>query len=216
MFKAMAMKELRELRGIALLALAAYAMLVVVDYLMTTRWHPETIPFIGDGFFVFYCWITPVVAVVLGLRQTLGESIGGTYLLLFHRPATRTWLIGVKFCVGLSLFLLCGAAPIALYGLLMSVPGLHASPLLWAASTPDWLALWALTALFFGAFLTGIRPGRWFGSRLLPLAGATLAVLIAHSVYTSLGSVALVVFTVFVDAWLIAAIVWVEQVRDYP
>ena len=31
-----------------------------------------------------------------------------------------------------------------------------------------------LPIVYLGAFLSGMRPGRWFGTRLAPLAGAIL------------------------------------------
>jgi hypothetical protein len=44
---------------------------------------------------------------------------------------------------------------------------------------PAW-QLWACMLLvYFGAFLSGIRPARWFGTRLVPLVAAiVLAVLV--------------------------------------
>ena len=38
------------------------------------------------------------------------ESIRGTWPFLLHRPATRRWVVAVKFLVGLSLYLVTGAA----------------------------------------------------------------------------------------------------------
>jgi hypothetical protein len=40
---------------------------------------------------------------------------------------------------------------------------------------PTWQALIAVTMLYLAAFLCGLRPSRWFGSRLLPLVAIGLA-----------------------------------------
>ncbi len=50
----------------------------------------SSVPFVNDGFF-YGCFvlISAATAIALGLRQTLGESIHGTYPFLFHRPADR-------------------------------------------------------------------------------------------------------------------------------
>jgi hypothetical protein len=41
--------------------------------------------------------------------------------------------------------------------------------------------LWsAMPLVYLGAFLSGIRPGRWFGTRLIPLVAAGFWVLLAN------------------------------------
>ena len=111
MFRAMALKEFREIRGIALLALAAYGLLVAAaigsDILVEpfrvvwlVRSSGMGVPFVNDDFVGRFYLISVVFTIALGLRQTLGESIRGTYPFLLHRPADRRWLIGVKLLVG--------------------------------------------------------------------------------------------------------------------
>ena len=84
MFRAMVLKEWRETRGIALAALTAYA------YLVASRLYPQlpfgvgirqqwTIPFVRDVFVGWFGCIAVLMALALGLRQTLGESLRGTY-----------------------------------------------------------------------------------------------------------------------------------------
>jgi hypothetical protein len=153
----------------------------------------------------------------LGIRQTLGESIRGTYPFLFHRPAERLCLIGMKLAVGMTVYLICAGLPILVYGVWAATPGTHASPFEWSMSGPTWIAWLAMTILYLGAFHTAIRPGRWYGSRYLPLAGAGLAAIAAagHAyVYESSLGTCLVVLSV--DVWLIAMILFTARTRDYP
>ena len=173
MFRAMALKELRETRGITLLALAAGALLVAA---MAGQWGARQRfmpPFINDSTFIswFVC-ISGAMAIALGFRQTLGESIPGTYPFLFHRPAGRRWLIGVKLLTGGLVYLICAAVPIVGYGIWAATPDTHPDPFEWSMTWPAWYLWFTMTLLYLGAFLTGIRPGSWYRSRILPLAAA--------------------------------------------
>ena len=113
MFRAMALKELREIRGMCMVALVVYGAHHVaailsaypVGYVCAIyRWtcrsaivsRLSTTPsWAGSIFVVRGAW-----RLRLGLWQTLGESVAGTYPFLLHRPATRRWLIGMKLVVG--------------------------------------------------------------------------------------------------------------------
>lgn len=214
MFKAMALKEWRESRPVILLGLAFYALLLWFLVPLIAKQYPLTIPFMGDDFRRGYSWISAGVAMILGFRQTLGESMAGTFPFLFHRPATRRWLIGMKVAVGLLSYLLFGLFPIVAYAFWASIPGIHASPFYWEMTTPSLVAWAAMTILYLGAFLSGIRPGRWFGSRLFPLVAAALAAIFAyynsdHDIMVSLA------WTFVVDLWLIVLILYVARTRDY-
>lgn len=225
MFRAMALKELREIRGIVLLALAAYGYLL--SNLLNPRqseWHRFlNIPFTTDNLTGNLMFISAAMAIALGLRQTLGESIHGTYPFLFHRPASRRWLIGTKLAVGLAAYLVCAAGAIAACGLVAARPGTHASPFEWSMTVPAWEVCFRTTLLYFGAFLAGIRPGRWYRSRLLPLAAAAIAYILLGRI--AFGGPTLVSFgeslwpclvTLVGGAWMTAAIVFVVRTRDYP
>jgi hypothetical protein len=80
---------------------------------------------------------------------------------------------------------------------------------------PAWVAWLAVTVLFFGAFLSGIRPGRWYYSRLLPLAGSGLAAFVTMPCFMYLGDVAWLAPILVIDAWLVAVILFVARTRDY-
>jgi hypothetical protein len=215
MFRAMVMKELRETRGIALLGLAAYGLVLWITITQIVKWRPQTIPFVDDGFIAGYAWVSGALAIALGMRQTLGESMAGAYPFLFHRPATLRWMIGVKLLVGLVVYLLCGLLPILVYGSLAATPGAHASPFLWSMAIPALTAWLIMTVFYFGAFLSGIRPGRWFYSRLFPLAGAGLAAFISAVVSECCGEMAALAPIAVVDLLLVTLILFVMRTRDY-
>jgi hypothetical protein len=212
MFRAMAWKELRESFGIGLLGLVGCVLLSRMSG------GQGQVPFFNDGISGVIIFVSALIAISLGLRQTLGESVRGTYLLLFHRPATRNWLIGVKLLVGLLVYLTVGAIPIVVYGIWVGTPGAYASPFQWSMTVPSWVAWFGMTVLYLAAFLTGIRPGRWYRSRLLPLVAGILTVALGMALNQN-ADVRLawvVVLTVAADMWLIALIVFVGKARDYP
>jgi hypothetical protein len=70
-----------------------------------------------------------------------------------------------------------------------------------------------MTPVYLGAFLVGARPARWFGSRLLPLAGAGLLVGLIQFLpwWWLLGVLAILLL----DAWLVASILYVTKTRDF-
>lgn len=221
MYRAMALKELREIRGIAISAVAAYCCLVAAA--VNPRLLPPGTrqgnmpPFVDDGFFGgwFVC-ICVVVTIALGLRQTLGESVAGTYSFLFHRPARRRWLVGIKLLVGMSVYLVCGPVAILGYGIWAATPGTHASPFEWSMTVPYWVIWFGMTLLYLGAFLTGLRPGRWYGSRILPLAATGPAIFGVIASVIVVGNVLWpLLLALIAGIWMIAMIFFVARVRDY-
>jgi hypothetical protein len=181
----MFVKELRETAGIVLLALAAYV--YAVTNLAGAQIPPvflgeEGIPFVGGCFVAAFAMISGSLVVALGLRQSLGESYRGTYLLLLHRPESRQRLIGAKLLAGAGVYLILSVAPILAYGWWAATPGTHASPFEWSMTVPAWKVWIALVPLYLAAFLTGIRPAHWFGTRLAPLAAVGLLVALVQFV----------------------------------
>jgi hypothetical protein len=213
----MAIKELREIRGILAIALAVQLYLVagaVNPRLALRGMAIEVLPF-SEGFFGWFIIISGATAIALGLRQTLGESIHGTYPFLFHRPASRRWLIGVKLLVGVAAYLATSVVSIVVYSLWAATPGNHASPFLWAMTVPTWVVWFALTILYFGAFLTGIRPGRWFLTRLLPLVASGFFTVMTMVAFFMCHEWLCLILIVVVEAAMIAAILLVARTRDY-
>jgi hypothetical protein len=218
--KVLAFKELREVFGIAAVALGCY--LALVANLMGARvfdWVPgmptgtQEVPFTGDDFLFMYVCVSVVFAVALGLRQTALESSRGTFLFLLHRPLPRGGIMLTKVATGFAVFLACASVPILLYGWWASVPGNHASPFEWSMTAPAWHVALAYPLLYVGAFLSGLRPARWFGTRLLPLA-ASAVLLYLLEFQPGRGVAALPVAAVSY-ALLAANVCHVARVRDY-
>jgi ABC-type transport system involved in multi-copper enzyme maturation permease subunit len=218
--KALALKELRELFGITAAALGCYLALAV--NLMGAKvfdWVPgmpagtEEVPFVGGGFTAFFTLVSVVFAAALGFRQSAWESGRGTYLFLLHRPLARAVVFLTKLVVGAGVFLACASLPIVIYGSWAAVPGHHPGPFDWSMTGSTWRLTFLLPLLYLGAFLSGLRPARWFGTRLLPLVASVAALVLLYAMpgWWPLG----LLLTVLLYGLLAANVCFVARERDY-
>ena len=216
--KALMFKELREVFGITAAALGGYLVLVVS--LMGARvfdWVPgipagtNEVPFTGGGFTGFFTFVSVLFAVALGFRQSAWESSQGTYLFLLHRPVGRNAIFLTKLATGVSVFLCCASLPILLYGWWASIPGRHPSPFAWSMTEPAWRLALLMPLLYLGAFLSGLRPARWFGARLLPLVAAVVMLVVLCSLPWGL----VLPVGVLLYSLLAITVCFVARVRDY-
>jgi ABC-type transport system involved in multi-copper enzyme maturation permease subunit len=187
MVRAIVAKELRETRMLATLALVVYGLYVSKltghwSHLLTEvfGWLPglsggePDLPFVQDDFSIAYGFIGFSLAIALGLRQSVGELIQGTAPYLLHRPMARRTIILTKLMAGTGLLVACTLLPILIYAVWAATPGTHPSPFEWSMTAPL-VHIWLVMPLvYLGAFASGIRPARWFGSRLLPLVSVAM------------------------------------------
>jgi hypothetical protein len=217
MLKSLAIKELRETAGIGVVALIFYAIFVAHAMgLPLVPWQASdsrSIPLVSDSFRTMYFMISACLAAALGLRQSALETAFGTEQFLLHRPVSRPWLIGTKLLTGGCVYLVVAALPVLLYAAWAATPGTHASPFEWSMTLVSWKGWFTLTAIYLGGFLSGIRPGLWKGTRLLPLIAAVLLAPLLGVVpwLWAWGAVALVIL----DAILVTTILYVARTRDF-
>lgn len=217
MLKTMLWKEVRDLRG--WFALAMIAQLYLAGVATGVEFGPLRadggVPFVDD-FITYYFFIVALgFAGVAGLWQTLLESLRGTYAFLLHRPAPRSQLFGMKLLVGGLATLIVATLPVLLYALWAATPGQHASPFFWSMSGWAWQLAVAVPIVYLGAFLSGLRPARWFGSLLFPLAGSLLCFVLTQSLLATWIWPLGVPICLGVEALLVAAILYVAATRDY-
>src|SRR4029078_2021796 len=76
-----------------------------------------SIPFISyqDTFPSQFGMVAGLLALALGLWQSLGDFWGDAHLFVLHRPASRRRIYGVKLLVGVLVYLLCAIIPLLLY-----------------------------------------------------------------------------------------------------
>jgi hypothetical protein len=76
---------------------------------------------------------------------------------------------------------------------------------------PAWTAWLAISAVYLGAFLTGIRPANWLGTRLAPLVAALGLAILCSAAPVAIAWPLLIVL----DALLIGLILYVARERDF-
>ncbi|HZV06271.1 MAG TPA: hypothetical protein VE999_14425 [Gemmataceae bacterium] len=218
--KALALKELREVLGIAAIALGCYLALAinamgarVFDWVPGMPAGTHGVPFVHGEFTTVFMFISVLFAVALGFRQSAWESARGTFLFLLHRPLRREAIFLIKLTMGIGLLLVCASVPIVVYGLWAAVPGNHASPFEWSMTASTWRFTFLLPLLYLGAFLSGVRPARWFGTRLLPLM-ATILILVLLNVMPWWWAIGFPL-TLLLYGLLAVNVCFVGQVRDY-
>jgi hypothetical protein len=226
MYKALVFKELRETIGTAVIAflvylagimnMLGYPVLPLGLFGLAPAAQSRSIPFLNDQFQTWFIMVSVGYVIALGLRQTVGESVRGTWLLLLHHPMDRRRLIIVKLAVGASLYLLVAAMAILIYATWAATPGTHASPFYWWMTVPYW-QIWIVFLLgYLGAFFAGIRPGRWFGTRLLPLAASGVLAALTGSIVIEAGWWLLgFLGFILLCAIFVASILFVVKTRDY-
>jgi hypothetical protein len=215
----LALKELRELFGITAAALGGYLALVaslmgakVFDWVPGMPHGTGEVPFTGMEFLSLFGLISILFALALGFRQSAVEAARGTFLFLLHRPLSRERIFLLKLAVGTGLLLVCASVPIVLYGAWAAVPGHHASPFDWSMTGLAWHTMLMMPLVYLGAFLSGLRPARWFGTRLLPLIAVLLVIMMlltAPLLHLRLP------LTLLLSGLMVWTICYVARTRDY-
>lgn len=191
MIKALAIKELRESAGIT--ALAALGMVWAIGRCMGINpirnliggvYGNGHVAFLGDDFYVMAILFVGALAALLGLKQSAWEVHHNTFHFLFHRPLARRTILFTKLIVGMLIVFVVMATAILIYGMWAAMPGHLASHFEWSMTVDSWLLAATLPLVYLGGFLSGIRPGHWFGTRLIPFAAAAVWTLIVTTLVT--------------------------------
>lgn len=220
-------KELRETWLFAALALGLYFIYLCK---LTGRWNsvlghllgllpgmslqtPDDVPFVQGNFSSMLFFIGAALAIAMGFRQSAWEPSQGTVLYLLHLPLTRRAIFLTKLSTGIGLLLACTLLPILIYATWASMPGTHPGPFEWSMTVPAFEVWLLLPLVYLGAFASGIRPARWFGSRLLPL----LSVALTGTLLAMVSQWWLIAFPllVLVAVVLLSDILWEAETRDY-
>lgn len=221
--KALAWKELRDVFGITVIALAWYLAVTVssmgakvFDWVPLMPNSTRGIPFFDGGFSEMHLLISAIFALALGFRQSAWESARGTYLFLLHRPLRRETVFSIKLAMGAAAFLLIASVPILLYAWWATLPGHHPGPFEWSMTGSAWRMMFLMLLLYLGAFLSGLRSARWFGTRLLPLIGALVILGVLYNMLPAWGWWYLGFPLLLVLCGLLIANIWfVARVKDY-
>ena len=175
--------------------------------------EPPDVPFVEGPFLRILFFVGAALAITLGFRQSAWEPSQGTAQYLLHLPLSRRTIFVTKLTTGTSLLLGCTLLPILIYAIWAAMPATHAGPFEWSMTWPAF-QIWLLMPLaYLGAFASGIRPARWYGSRLLPLVSVVLASSIL-AVMSQWWLIALPLL-LLVAAVLVSDILWEVETRDF-
>lgn len=186
MWKALLSKELRECSLYAGLAFLAQLHFLgegmgLPLLAIFSNGRQQEIPFLGESRGAAFIVIAILIGTVLGLQQTVWESWRQTTLFLLHRPMARDRIFLAKLVAGAALLMGVTAGPLLVYSLWAATPGTHASPFYWGMTEPWWRSVAVGLVCYLGAFLSGLRPAHWLGSRTWPwLAAVTLSVALKY------------------------------------
>ena len=136
---------------------------------------------------------------------------------VLHRPANRRLIYGIKLLVGLAAYLACAVIPVLLYALWAATPRTHASPFEWSMTSNAWFGWISMATIYLGAFLSGIRPAAWIGTRLAPLAGAASILMLAAAMvqwFPAASQVGGLLLLFAADIGLAVSIVYVIESRN--
>jgi ABC-type transport system involved in multi-copper enzyme maturation permease subunit len=226
MVMALVRKELRETRAFVALALALYCIYLskltgTLSPVLTSLFglvpgmneDVPDVPFVQGNFLTILFFIGVALAITLGFRQSAWEPSQGTALYLLHLPLTRNSIFLTKLLTGICLLLVCTLSPIIIYASWAAMPRTHAGPFEWSMTAPAF-HIWLLMPLaYLGAFASGIRPARWFGSRLLPLASMACPGIYLY-ILPHWWLIAFPLLLV-VAAILVSDILWEAETRDF-
>lgn len=221
MLKALAIKELRE--SAAILGVAVLAMLWMLGNVIGWRLTPfavvseaaTSIPFHNAIFGPMLTFIGGGLAILLGLKQSAWENNGQQYYFLLHRPVARKKVFLLKIACGLACLLFLTLGSVLIYALWAATPGNHATPFFWGMTANGWFTCLALPSVYLGAMLSGLRPARWFGTRLLPLVGAFVLLMLAVGCWAGLSRALGVLGFLVLDIVLVRLILATAEERDY-
>jgi ABC-type transport system involved in multi-copper enzyme maturation permease subunit len=212
MLKSLWWKELRELLPLIVAAIAAQGFLIV-GMLQESRPRPDTI-------WPMLYMIAVLFAAAAGLWQTWRESFANHYQFLLHRPLKRRTIFTAKMIFGILVVLLFVALPF----LCFSIWGdnqmrVHLQDPKLVGEAAGLCA--SISVLYLSAFLSGLRPGRWYGSQFLPLLAGILLYIVLQIVAdfaldaSSFLWVSALVAGPIIGAGFAIAILSVGRIRDF-
>jgi len=139
----------------------------------------------------------------LACLQLLPELRRDDWAFLIHRPVSPWRILCAKIAAGFLLYGLATLPPLACVSLWASRPGFAAMPFYWELTLAPLADLLMGIPFYFATMLMILKPGRWYGTRLLSLG---LAVLVATWVHLAPDFSLALVLIVFASAMLLAVL----------
>ncbi len=231
MIRSLVIKEFWDLRGVIALGVVIHALLLanllgMASYEWLPMREPSELPF-PSSFPLHLSIYTIFFAGLIGLVQALSDGRGQRWLFVLPMPVrTANWILG-KLVFGLVSWALLGVGTYLLGIWIVNTPGVFPAPFEWWMTRTGWFYLALAPLVYLGGFLSGIRPGSWFGTRLLPLLGSLMLIGVfletkdflqsnAPAYFRSYLWIGYSAFLLLVYGMMIFAILRESQEKDYP
>ena len=149
----------------------------------------------------FFC---AIFGALLGWKQIFVERHRDLHAFLIHRPIRRTQIFWAKTAAGITVYLLATGIPLLCLVAWTRYPGHVAAPFEWQMTVPGFSFCASGLVFYFAGMLTGLRQARWYVSRGLGLAAATvvcLAVGMSSSLWQPVAAVGIGVVVLATAAW---------------
>jgi hypothetical protein len=185
MIRAVVLKELRESAWIAALALALYLALVY-----------QVIPREKSVFSSIPAFSYPYFQV----RPESIPFVDGTF-------ATYFAMISYAAALGLGFRQATRESGQDTYLFLLHRP--------WSMTLGCWCGWATMPVAYLAAFLSGLRPGRWYATRLLPIVALLAICAVIELLQMSFGSWVLIPVVPLLDLVLVLLIIHTARTRDY-
>ena len=216
MIKSLAWKEFRELLPLIVAALAAQAFLLVG--LMRFRSLSQSpSPRDAESIWPLMYTIAVLFGVTAGLWQSARENLANHYQFLLHRPLAREMIFATKLMLGAAACLLTVGLPLVCFASWVDHRLAFNHQEQWL-SEPAWKAVAGFLLLYLGGFLSALRPGRWYGSRFLPLFAGILLFVVLQTIAQTTSSwmwVPVLISGPVLEVCFVAAILHVARARSF-
>ncbi|MFC1757562.1 hypothetical protein ACFL2H_02180 [Planctomycetota bacterium] len=175
MWRALAIKELRDVSLIVAASMFAFLVWAASVVGAQLPWlgvrQNVMIPFLTGEVVGPLTIIATATAIGIGLRQSTCVLDDSSSQFLLHRPLERWRLIAFKLFIGSGIVCSLSVVTVALLCSWAAFPGNNPAPFEIWMTVPAWIAIACVTVVYQAAFLSGLRPANWFGTRLFPTIG---------------------------------------------
>lgn len=205
--KALLWKEFREnLKWALLLALLLGGGLAFVLHGAPGIGYDQWSTTCSDSFLTITTFGFALAGLALGFLQILPEQRKDRWAFWIHRPVSSRELFLGKVLSGTALYAMATILPLAGAFAWCAILSSSVLPFTTGMIVPGLIDALTGLCLYFAAFLTGLLPGRWYGSRDLPLVAAFVTALIAsHAITAHVGwlasGIALVLALFIAASW---------------
>jgi hypothetical protein len=165
----------KELREQARTLLGGFVGVMLMMSFGLVEWDPAR-PWSGvrdPRFQSFMLLASILLGLALGILQTLPEIRRGAWANLVHRPISRSQIFWGKAIAGIGSHALLIGGPFVVFALWTALQA-DAGPFTAKVLYPGIIDLLSGSMYWFAGALIGLRPVRFYGSRLLPLFAAVL------------------------------------------